>query len=324
MIKQIVLSNKISEVTLISYGAGIYKYLFLGENIVITPKTIKDYMDDFTYYGKTIGRTSGRLVVPSYEIGEKTYAVKPYRSDDTSLHGGSKGFSTQNFDVVFKSDSKVIFRYISKDLEEGYPGQLTLDVTYELDQEGAIHIFFDAKTTQDTLCNITNHAYFNLNQKEALIDDHHIQINASKYLNIDERYLIKSVDDVSNTAFDFKDIKKLHKPLNDMKETAFKGFDHTWIFDDLKDTDVKASAYNEKSHIGLNVYTSYPALVFYTHNNPAGIHLEGPYDFDALYSSFTFECQFEPGGIHHKNLNSGILKKDEPYHQFIIFKPYKK
>ncbi len=135
MIEKVVLKNKIAEVTLISYGAGLYKYLFLGDNIVITPKTVDEYMHDLTYYGKTIGRTSGRLVVPSYEINGKTYEVKPYRSDFTSLHGGPTGFSTQNFDVISKTDSKVVFRYISEDLEEGYPGKLVLDVTYELDND---------------------------------------------------------------------------------------------------------------------------------------------------------------------------------------------
>ena len=324
MIKTIVLTNEIAEVTLISYGAGIYKYLYKGHNIVITPKTIDAYMHDLTYYGKTIGRTSGRLVVPSYEIDGKSYEVKPYRSDYTSLHGGPKGFSTQNFDVLSQTDSKVIFRYVSKDLEEGYPGKLTLDVTYELDQEGALHINFDAHSTKDTLCNITNHAYFNLNQKNSTILDHEIMIKASTYLNIDKNYLLNSVDEVNDTPFDFSESKRFDDAIKSMKQTSFNGFDHTWIFDDLKDDDIKAKAYDPNSRIGLDVYTSYPAVVVYTHNDPAIISLEGPYDQDALYCSFTFECQFEPGGIHHKNLNSAILKKDELYHHFIIYKPYQK
>jgi aldose 1-epimerase len=324
MIEKIVLRNEIAEVTLLSYGAGIYKYLFLRENIVITPKTVDEYMHDLTYYGKTIGRTSGRLVVPSYEINSKTYEVKPYRSDFTSLHGGLKGFSTQNFDVISKTDLKVVFRYVSEDLEEGYPGKLILDVTYELDNEGALHINYDALANKDTLCNITNHAYFNLNQTYPTILDHEITIKASKYLNIDKNYLLKSVDDVENTPFDFRNSTTFRERVNKMHQTSFYGFDHTWIFDDLGVDEIKAKAYDPKSNIGLDVYTSYPAVVVYTHNDPAIISLEGPFDQDAIHSSFTFECQFEPGGIHHKQLNHAILKKDEPYHQFITFKPYKK
>lgn len=324
MVQTVVLTNKIAEVTLISYGAGIYKYLYKGQNLIITPKTIDAYMHDLAFYGKTIGRTSGRLVVPSYEIHGKTYEVKPYHSEFTSLHGGPKGFSTQNFDVVFMTDSKVVFRYVSEDLEEGYPGKLTLDVTYELDQEGALHIDFDAHSTKDTLCNITNHAYFNLNQKHKTILDHDIMIKASKYLNIDKNYLLKIIDQVTNTPFDFRVKKPLRDAVKNMQQTSFNGFDHTWIFDDLDDHEVKASAYDPISHIGLEVYTSYPAVVVYTHNDPAIINLEGPYDQDAIHSSFTFECQYEPGGIHHKHLNQAILKKDELYHHFIIYKPYQK
>lgn len=323
MIEKVILKNKIAEVTLISYGAGIYKYLFLGDNIVITPKTVDEYMHDLTYYGKTIGRTSGRLVVPRYEINGKTYEVKPYRSDFTSLHGGPTGFSTQNFDVISKTESKVVFRYISEDLEEGYPGKLVLDVTYELDDDGALHIYFDALANKDTLCNITNHAYFNLNQTYPTILDHEIMIKASRYLNIDKNYLLKSIDDVIDTPFDFRTSKTFKKSIIQMQQTSFYGFDHTWIFDDLANDEIKAKAYDPKSKLGLDVYTSYPAVVVYTHNDPAMISLEGPFDQDAIHSSFTFECQFEPGGIHHKHLNHAILKKNEPYHQFITFKPYK-
>lgn len=322
MIKTVVLKNKIAEVTLISYGAGIYKYQYHGHHLIITPKTIDEYMHNLAFYGKTIGRTSGRLVVPSYEIHGQPYEVKPYHSDVTSLHGGPKGFSTQNFDVVSKTDSKVVFRYVSDDLEEGYPGKLTLDVTYELDQEGALHIDFDAQSTKDTLCNITNHAYFNLNQKNKTILDHEITIKASKYLNIDKKHLLKSVDQVTNTPFDFREPKRFRDAIKDMQHTPFNGFDHAWIFNDLSDDAVKASAYDPISRIGLDVYTSYPAVVIYTHNDPAIISLDGPYDQDAIHSSFTFECQYEPGGIHHKSLNSAILNKDELYHQFITYKPY--
>lgn len=327
LIEIVTLRNKISKVVLISTGAGLFSWQYKDQDIIISPKTIEDYLKEDAYYGKTIGRTSGRLVVPSYEIDGKVYKVKPHGSTFTSLHGGETGFSNRNFlmtDISKDKDIvKVTLRYVSKHLEEEYPGKLTLDVTYQLNRDGSLNITHDATTTKDTLCNITNHAYFNFNQSETTIFNHEIKLNASKYLDIDENYLIKGKKDVKDTAFDFQDKKAFGPSINKMKETPFKGFDHTWLFDSLKD-DLKASVYNLKANIGLNLYTTYPAVVLYTHNFPATIDLKGNFDKDAFYSSFTLECQFEPGGIHHKDLNQAILRKGETYHHKIKYEPFTK
>ncbi len=138
--------------------------------------------------------------------------------------------------------------------------------------------------------------YFNLKSKKInTILDHKIMIKATKYLNIDKNYLLKSVDQVTDTPFDFRELKPFRDAVKNMQKTSFYGFDHTWIFDVLGVDEIKAKAYDPISRIGLDVYTSYPAVVVYTHNDPAIISLEGPYDQDAIHSSFTFECQFEPG-----------------------------
>lgn len=321
---KVTLANHISKVVLLSYGAGVYQYQYHQSELIIMPKTIKDYMNDMVYYGKTIGRTSGRLVVPSYEIDQKSYEVKPYRSAYTSLHGGKQGFSTRNFDLVYHDDQKVIFRYISKDLEEGYPGKLTLDVIYELGIDGSLKITYEATTTKDTLCNITNHVYFNLNQQVSDIYDTEIQLKASSYLDIDQNYMIRKAKSVVQTPFDFRNSVPFKDRIEAMQKTTFEGFDHTWIFDELNDKEAKAIAYDRTSNLGIKAYTSYPAVVLYTHNNPAGTSIIGPFDDEAIHSSFTLECQFEPGGIHHKNLNQAILRKGDTYHHFIKFQPFMK
>lgn len=325
-IKEVILQNDLATVVLLSYGAGVYQYQYQNQDLIIKPKTMKDYMDDFAYYGKTIGRTSGRLVVPNYAIGSQTYEVKPYRADKTSLHGGKDGFSTQNFELIHLNDAKLsaTFRYISKDLEAGYPGKLTLDVTYQLNDDGSLDIYHDAISTKDTLCNITNHVYFNLNQQQKTIDDHLLYLNASRYLNIDENYLLKSIDSVKDTPFDFRNQALLKDHIKQMEKTSFNGFDHTFLFDELNHKNPKAVLYEPSNNIGINVYTSYPAVVLYTHNDPAGIKLEDPFKGDAIHCSLTLECQFEPGGIHHEHLNKAILKKDEIYHHTIKFEPFKK
>jgi aldose 1-epimerase len=327
ILEVITMRNKNAEVVLISYGAGIFSYKYLDQDLVITPATIEDYMKDAAYYGKTIGRTSGRLVMPSFKIDDKTYPIKAYNSEYTQLHGGSTGFSKRNF-VLSQAERnetliKVTFRYISKDLEEGFPGELTLDVSYQLNLDGSLDITHDATSTKDTLCNITNHAYFNFDQKHKTIYNHNIKVNASQYLDIDDNNIIKAKKDVTNTPFDLRKTINFKKAIEQMKDTSFKGFDHTWIFDSSKD-DVKASVYDANTQIGLNLYTSYPAVVIYTHNFDSGVDLNKDFDEHAMHSSFTLECQFEPGGIHHKDLNQAILRKNELYHHTIKFEPFKK
>jgi aldose 1-epimerase len=327
LLEIITMKNDKAEVVLVSHGAGIFSYRYLDHDLVITPASLEAYIKEKAYYGKTIGRTSGRLVMPSFKIDDKEYTIQAYNSEYTQLHGGATGFSKRNFALTQaeKNDEyiKVVLRYISKDLEEGFPGKLTLDVSYQLNLDGSLEITHDATSTKDTLCNITNHAYFNFDQSQKTIYNHEIKVNASSYLDIDDNNIIKSKKDVSNTPFDLREKTNFKTAIDKMKNTSFKGFDHTWIFDSNKN-DLKASVYDTKTKLGLNLYTTYPAVVIYTHNFASGIDLKGNFDKDAMHSSFTLECQFEPGGIHHKELNQAILRKDERYHHTIKFEPYKK
>ncbi|MCD4826214.1 MAG: hypothetical protein K8Q99_00370 [Acholeplasmataceae bacterium] len=319
------LKNENAEVVIVSLGAGIYSYQYKTHDIVIVPKSIEDYSKDTAYYGKTIGRTSGRLVMPSFKIDDQNYPIKAYNSKLTQLHGGATGFSKRNFSLIHLDKqehfSKITLRYISKDLEEGFPGELILDVSYQLNIDGSLLIEHEAISSKDTLCNITNHAYFNFNQENPTINEYEITLKASNYLDIDENNIIKKKCSVKDSAFDFRETTLFKDAIYKMKDTSFEGFDHTWLFDS-NSNDLKATVFDPKTKIGLNLYTSYPAVVIYTHNVPSGIDLKGPFDSNAKHSSFTLECQFEPGGIHHKDLNQAILRKDEKYHHTITFEPF--
>lgn len=323
----VTLKNDQAKVVLVSLGAGIYSYQYLNQDLVIMPNSIDEYTKDNAYYGKTIGRTSGRLVLPSFKIDDQEYPIKAYNSPTIQLHGGATGFSKRNFSVTHMSRNdayaKVVFRYISKDLEEGFPGELTLDVAYQLNSDGSLNITHDAVSTKDTLCNITNHAYFNFDQKHKTIYNHEIKLNASTYFESSDDIIILRKASVEHTPFDFRETTKFETAIKQMEKTSFQGFDHTWYLDSDKN-DVKATIFDPVTKIGLNLYTTYPTVVLYTHNVPSGIDLKGPFDKDAKHSSFTLECQFEPGGIHHKDFNKAILRKGDLYHHTIKFEPFHK
>jgi aldose 1-epimerase len=178
-----------------------------------------------------------------------------------------------------------------------------------------LKVLFEARSDHDTLCNLTNHTYFNLSTTRTNILDHEVVIHADYYLDIDENNIIKSKKAVANTPFDFNKKAYLGDRIKEMKQTPFMGFDHTWIF---KDQPTKMEIDEESSPVKLYVETDYPAVVMYTHNHPAPSKLE-QFKHDGTHSSFTLECQYEPGGIHYPDLNSAILRKNQLYKHYILY-----
>jgi aldose 1-epimerase len=300
-------------VELCSFGAGIYQIILPnGQRVTLSNEDKQDYLTSPFYYGKTVGRHAGRLVVPSYSIEGKSYPVKPYRSEVTSLHGGAQGFSFQNFTIVVHLPQKIVFQYVSEDGEEGFPGTLTLLVTYELTDENRLDIRYQATTTKTTICNITNHFYLNLNSNVPYFKDITLHLNNDSYLDIDEQFLIKGQTKSIDTPFDFSQPINLNQRLKEFDHHPFKGIDHYFFLDEQK----KMVVTSVHCPYDLIVTTSYPGVVMYTFNNPERSPLIG-IEKDHYHSGFTLECQYPPGGIHHPGLDDSLLNPDEEYNHFI-------
>lgn len=312
------------KIVLTSYGAGWYQAEMDDHELLVGPQDLDDYLQSTSYYGKTIGRVSGRLVVPFYEIDGIKYPVKPVGSEKTNLHGGKVGFSFRNFEIVEErvhADSvSVTMKYVSKDNEEDFPGELTLFVKYTLNDKDELRIDYDAKSNRDTLCNITCHPYFNFQKEKKNIFKHELTVKANDYLNIDEDYMIQSKDSVEHTPFDLRKPAVLGERIKAMGTTPFQGFDHTWIFSQKEN---QVTLYDPESNIGMQVDSSYPAMVIYTHNIPSAKVLEQTGNL-GIHSSVALECQFEPGGIHHHFLNHAILRKNEHYQHHITYRFFRK
>ena len=315
----VILQHQEMTVKLTSYGAAIYEIRAFNQLVTVAPMDMDEFLTSSHYYGKTIGRTSGRLVVPSYQIDNQSYLVKPFDAPKTQLHGGKTGFAFRNFDIletkVLDRSASVTFKYVSRDQEEDFPGTLTLLVTYVLKDDNTLAIYHEATTTKDTLCNITNHVYFNLERNKSNMMNHQLMISSSAYLDIDREFMIKEKHTTSHTPFDFRKMHRLGDGIHNMQQTSFRGFDHTWIFDQ---SDLKVELFDPSSKISLKLYTDYPAVVIYTHNFPSPNRLES-FNHDGRYAGLTLECQYEPGGIHHQFLNSAILRQNERYQHQIVF-----
>jgi len=309
---QVILKRKGIEATLFSYGASLYSLKINNREMTFRPDDLHEFFSSEFYYGKTVGRTAGRLVSPSYTIDDITYSVTSFPPGKTKLHGGEHGFSFQKFDIIEHQDSAhesfVTFRYVSPDGEEEYPGELTLTVRYTIDDNWNLKIDYNAFSSKDTLCNITNHTYFNLSQ-DADILNHELRIDASKRVEIDNDLLpIKRVS-VANTPFDFRQSALLRDRIEMLQDAPINGYDHAFLFSKpIGDLSLES----KRSHVKLDVTTSYPAVVIFTHNIPFKDHFNPKYG-SGIHSSIAIECQYEPGGIHFDGWNQAILRQGETY-----------
>ena len=199
------LNNKYLKVTLCSLGASIYRIRFHDEDMLLTPKSSRDFEKDNAYYGKTIGRVCGRMLAKPF--GE-------YHPEDNekgvSLHGGFNGLSTKVFSVN-SGVNFVEFHYLSKDGEAGYPGNLILRVRYELN-DNQLLVSYYAVTDKPTLLAITNHSYFCLGEKS--LDGLSLKMVADKYITTDNRLVIQDLEDIPE-KWDFKQGRKL-SPVGDI------------------------------------------------------------------------------------------------------------
>lgn len=304
------------EVVFLSYGASIYSIKYKGREVTVRPDDLDAFLTAQFFYGKTCGRTGGRLIMPSYQIGDNIYPVKPFRGETTKLHGGALGFSYRHFELISTKDtdqlSQIVYKIVSPDGEEDYPGELTLFVTYSVDQYDHLLIAYEAKSTKDTLCSITNHVYINLDG-EGTIQKHYLQIDASQYVDLNENLTPKKKVSIERTPFDLRKLTQIEGRLKSLQDTPIGGYDHTWVFDHPIG---KAVIKDSKKEFSLKISTSYPAIVVFTHNVVSPDLLPKRYG-NGVQSALTIECEYEPGGIHYPDMNSAILRHDETYRHWI-------
>lgn len=310
----VTLENDDLKVVLTNYGAALF-HVYVKQNgtlkeVSVQPDDINDFLSSSFYYGKTVGRTAGRLFLPSYDIGENTYFL-PDENKVSFIHGGPEGFSFKHFDIMAYSQHDVTFKTTSYEDEGPYDGDMTLEVKYQIEGESLV-ISFKAETTKTSLCNITNHIYLNLSDA-VNIYDHEIVIHADQYLNIDKDNRVLSIDQV-NAPLDINRMQPIKPLLDIMKHTPFEGFDHTFLLSKKHPLDMVVASKN----ITLEVKTSYPSIVLYTHNNLAPYEMRGQKPLDNQHMGFTIECQFEPGGIQVHDLHDAILHPGDMYEHDMV------
>ncbi len=271
--------------------------------------------------GGTIGPCANKINKGTFKLGDKEYKLDCNKDNgQTHSHGGKEGLDVKNWNAEVLKDG-VKFTYTKKDMEGGYPANVKMSVTYKFDNNNRLSVKYEAQSDSDTILNLTNHSYFNLdgaeNVSENSVMEHIIQLpNSSKYTPVNEIAIptgeIKSVE---GTDFDFRTSKKL-------SEMNKNGYDQNFVVDnyDGKTLIEVARVKSEKSGINMNVSTDLPGFQFYTANN-LGKESQ-PLGKDGKryekHSALCVEPQFFPDSINTFD-EKPILKKGEKYNRTIIY-----
>ncbi|MEY4273245.1 MAG: Aldose 1-epimerase [Bacteroidota bacterium] len=315
-------NSKGMEVQIMNYGAIITKIMVPDKNKVIEDvvlgfDSVADYIKDSPYFGAVVGRYGNRIAAGTFSLDGKNYSLAA-QNNGQHLHGGLKGFDKKVWKTLSQKPGSLTLSYLSKDGEEGFPGNLEVQVTYTLTEDNAIAMDYTAKTDQATVLNICNHSYFNLtgNVKRDVLD-HTIQLNAPFFIPVD-KVLIPTgeVKSVKGGPFDFTSPKKIGLEINAADEQiAFGGgYDHCYAFDKAPGAYAKIAHVEEPvSGRVMEVFTTEPGVQFYTGNNLDG-HLIGKYG--AKYNKrtgFCLETQHYPDSPNKPNFPSTVLRPGETY-----------
>lgn len=279
----------------------------------------EDYVDNHPYYGAFIGRYGNRIGGAEFTLGGKTYELEK-NNGRNMLHGGFVGFDRRLMTAKVDGDALVL-SYHSPDGECGFPGNLDVDVKYELTDDGEVKLTYDAVSDADTLCNLTNHAYFNIGDDDTVLDQV-LDINASRITPVDDELIPHGeFMDVIGTPYSFKGGVKLGKNMfsDDHMIALCHGFDFNYCLDRKTENDLEfcASVYDEKSGRYMECYTTLPGVQLYTSNTVKGSVGKKTYE---NYAALCLETQGFPNSPNCPEYPSTVLKKGEKYHTETVYK----
>ncbi len=308
---------------IITYGGSWHGFKIpdkkgMERDIIVSPKTLKGYIEQFEgipyFFGGVVGRHAGRI----NRHGAISKAGRyDFEGDGrVHLHGGKFGFARKNWNIeriVASNEPSVTLSYHSEDGEEGYPGNLTVEVAYQLFKDNAIAITYSAISNKDTIVNLTNHAYFNLGGES--ITKHSMQIDSDSILEV-EKDLIPTgkMSSIATTEYDFTQFQSLGK-INEIG-----GLDDTYILRDKVTDQSQIRCASSVSGIEMKVNTDQPAVVVFAPKSLSFI--DSPKNNELDYADFPaicFETQNPPDAIHHPHFAQSLLKKGTTYTQNTLF-----
>lgn len=314
-------------VKILNYG-GIVTNLFIPDNdgnkvdVVLGYDSIDGYLDDTPYFGAIVGRYGNRIAHGQFELDGQTYQL-PLNDGKNHLHGGISGFDKKIWnaeDFIFPDSAGVVLAYLSKDGEEGFPGNLQVRVTYTLTNENELKIDYLATTDKPTIVNLTHHSYFNLKgQGKGNILDHQLQIFADKYVPVEDTLIpTGTLKPVDATPMDFTSMAAISSHIDQVDG----GYDHTWALNgyDGKSVFLAAKLIEPESNRMMEVFTDQPGVQFYTGNFLDGSITGKQNTVYEKHYGLCLETQHYPDSPNQPGFPSVELRPGEKYRTTTIYK----
>ncbi|WP_010075562.1 aldose epimerase family protein [Clostridium cellulovorans] len=325
-------NNNNMSVKIINFGGIIVSLIVADKNgkiddLVLGYEGLEGYIENPPFFGAIIGRHANRIEDSTIEVNGKIYKLTSSEGKN-HLHGGINGFHKVlwNAEIVMYGQGEYLeLSYISKDGEEGYPGNLKVKVRYKLNDDNALEINYFAVSDKDTVVNLTNHSYFNLSgHSSGNILNHKLKIDADKFTAINEESIpTGEIKNVIGTPLDFTKEKVIGSEIFSDYEQIINGhgYDHNYILNvSGKSPEKAAEVFDEDSGRVMEVYTTKPGIQFYS-GNYLNV-LEHGKDGSKYFrnSGLCLETQYFPNLLKHNHLSSSILKAEAHYNYTTIYK----
>lgn len=320
--KQYLLTNKNGmQAVLLNYGAVLAKLYVPDKNgnlqdVVWGYETLADYEVNGPSLGSTIGRNANRIGGAEVTINGKTYALQK-NDGDNNLHGGDPGYNRRMWKGIIADDNKVEFSILSPDGDQGFPGNAQVKVSYTLTEDNELRISYEAKADQDTIMNLTNHSYFNLDGQDSdSILEQQAWIDADAFTPLNDHMIpTGEIRPVEGTPMDFRTFHALGERIDADYEPLrlAGGYDHNYVLKTEGTYSLCGKLKSGKTGILMEIYTDRPGMQIYTANFLID---EKGGKGGAVYqkrSAVCFETQYFADAVHHENFESSILKAGDVY-----------
>jgi aldose 1-epimerase len=323
-------NSKGMEARICNYGGIVVSLKVPDKNgklgdVVLGYDNLNDYIKNNPYFGCLVGRYGNRIAKGKFTLDGVEYTLA-CNDGPNHLHGGRKGFdkvvwTAKPFMSALGPALKLT--YVSKDGEEGYPGNLTVTAIYTVTEDNELRLDYTATTDKPTIVNLTHHSYFNLAGKGDVLD-HEVMINADKFTPVDETLIpTGELRPVEGTPFDFRKPTKIGARINnDDQQLKFgKGYDHNWVINKpMNVLGLMAQVYEPSSGRVMEVWSTEPGLQFYSGNFLDGT-IRGKYGWVYQFrNGFCMEPQHYPDSPNKPNFPSVVLRPGEVYKNTIIYK----
>lgn len=321
-VTEFTLTNKNGiSISVINYGGIITRILAPDRNGTVEDVTLgydslSHYLKETPYFGAIVGRYGNRIANGKFSLDGNEFTLAQ-NNNGQHLHGGINGFDKVYWDIQEAGAGKLRLSYLSKDGEEGYPGNLSVEVYYELTDANELKIEYTATTDKTTVVNITQHSYFNLTggaQRNIL--DHELTLYADKFVPVN-KVLIPTgeLKNVSGTPFDFTKPHAIGERINEKDAQLIfgGGYDHCWVLSSNDSIRHAATLYEPTSGRVMDVYTTEPAIQFYSGNFLDGSLVgKGQVTYNHRFG-LCLETQHYPDSPNQKQFPSTVLQPGETY-----------